>query len=420
MAKIDVCELEPGMVLARDLRDPNGRFLLGKGVKLTLKRLKIIEMWGVVEADIEGISEKDVDAKRTAHIDPAILEVADRLTRKRFIHTDLEHEAIRQLFHICVLRKAQEITNGTYPAGVEEVCDHSTHLDHIPATENSGTKIDPSELIRNKIKLPSLPIIFDQINEAISDPGSSATHVANIINKDSSLSARLLKIVNSAFYGFPSRIDTISRAVAIIGTKQLSILALGTSALAVFKDIPSDLIDMRSFWKHSIACGIIARIISSYKNNTTTERFFLAGLLHDIGRLIILKYLPLEAKEALLRANRTNSLLCKTEEDVTGFSHALIGSMLVKEWKLPAILENAVRYHHACSECQSPLEPAVVHLSDIITNALGIGTSGEQFVPPLNTKAWEEIDVSTGILTATVRQADAHIAQTVHLFFPDE
>ncbi|MCK4727667.1 MAG: hypothetical protein KAT27_01975 [Desulfobacterales bacterium] len=172
MAKIDVCELEPGMVLARDLRDPNGRFLLGKGVKLTLKRLKIIEMWGVVEADIEGISEKDVDAKRTAHIDPAILEVADRLTRKRFIHTDLEHEAIRQLFHICVLRKAQEITNGTYPAGVVEVCDHSTHLDHIPATENSGTKIDPSELIRNKIKLPSLPIIFDQINEAISDPGS--------------------------------------------------------------------------------------------------------------------------------------------------------------------------------------------------------------------------------------------------------
>ena len=420
MAKIDMFELEPDMVLASDLRDRNGRFLLGKGVKLTLKHLKIIKMWGVVEADIEGISEKDVEARKTAHMDPAILEVADRLTRKRFIHADLEHQAIRRLFHICVLRKAKEITDGADPARAEELCDHLAHSDHNLVTENPGTKIDPGELIRNKIKLPSLPIIFNQINEAISDPRSSATHVANIINKDSSLSARLLKIVNSAFYGFPSRIDTISRAVAIIGTKQLSILALGTSAISVFKDIPSDLIDMRSFWKHSVACGIIARIISSYRNNTMTERFFLAGLLHDIGRLIIFKYLPLQAKEALLRANRTNSLLYKTEEDVTEFDHALIGSMLVKEWKLPAILQDAIRYHHPCSERQIPLEPAVVHLSDIITNALGIGTSGEQFVPPLNTKAWDEIGMSTGILAATVREAEPHIAQTVHIFFPDE
>jgi HD-like signal output (HDOD) protein len=274
--------------------------------------------------------------------------------------------------------------------------------------------------MRNKIKLPSLPVIFSQINEAISDPKSSATHVANIINKDSSLSARLLKIVNSALYGFPSRIDTISRAVAIIGTKQLSILALGTSALAVFKDIPSDLLDMRLFWKHSIACGIIARIVASYKNDKMTERFFLAGLLHDIGRLIMLKYLPFEAKEALHRARRTNSLLCKTEEEVTGFNHTVIGSILVKEWKLPATLENAIRCHHSCSECKISLESAMVHLSDIITNALGIGTSGEQFVPPLNRKAWEEIGMSTGVLAAAVREAEPHIAQTVHIFFPDE
>ena len=420
MAKIDVCELEPGMVLANDLSDQNGRFLLGKGVKLTSKHLKIFKMWGVVEANIEGISEKDVDAKRTAHMDPAILGAADRLTRERFIHTDLEHEAIRQLFHICVLRKAQEITNGPHPAGVGKMCNHSAHLDHGPLTENTRTKIDPTELIRKNIKLPTLPIICNQLNEAIIDPRSSATHIANIISKDSSLSARLLKIVNSAFYGFPSEIDTISRAVAIIGTKEVRDVALGTSALAVFKDIPSDLIDMTSFWEHSIACGIIARIISSHKNNTTTERFFLAGLLHDIGRLIMFKYFPLQAKEALLRARRTNSLLYKTEEEVMGCNHTLIGGMLLKKWKLPVILENSIRYHHAYTEHQSPLESAVVHLSDIITNALGIGTSGEQFVPPLDTEAWEEIGLSTGILRATVKQADRHIAETVQIFLPNE
>jgi HD-like signal output (HDOD) protein len=420
MGKLDACELESGMVLAADIKDRNGRFLLGKGVRLTPRHLKVIKTWGVVEAEIQGVSEKDVDAKTTARMDPEILEIADKLTRHRFVHADLEHKAIRQLFHICVLRRAEEIANGAHPAGVEETCDHSEHQGQDRVRKNTGPEIDPSALDRNEIELPSLPVVFSQINEAIADPRSSAIHVANIISKDSSLSARLLKIANSALYCFPSKIDTISRAVAIIGTKQLSSLALGTCALDVFKDIPRDLIDMRSFWEHSIACGIIARIISSYKENTVTERFFLAGLLHDIGRLTIFKYLPVQAKEALLRAKQTNSLLYETEHEVMGFNHTLIGSILLKKWKLPITLEDSCRYHHEIPDGQTPLEPSIVHLSDIVTNALGIGSSGEQFVPPLDTKAWDEIGLSTAVLSATAQQADRHVMETVRIFFPYE
>ncbi|TET81853.1 HDOD domain-containing protein, partial [candidate division TA06 bacterium] len=174
------------------------------------------------------------------------------------------------------------------------------------------------------------------------------------------------------------------------------------------------------FWKHYIACGTIARIISSYLNNTVTERFFLAGLLLDIGRLIMFKFYPLEAKEALLRARRTNSLLRETEEEVMGFDHALIGGILLKQWKLPVVLETSVAHHHTPKASQPRLEHAVVHLSDIITNGLGIGTSGEQFVPPLDTRAWEEIGLPMGIVSATINQADAHIAATIHIFFPNE
>lgn len=420
MAKIDMCDVEPGMVLAADLKAWNGRLLLRKGIRLNPERLQTMMMWGVVEADIEGISENDVDAKRTARIDPAVLEAADRLTRERFIHADLEHEVIRRLFEICVLRKAHEISKGAHPDSLEQMFDQLADLNQNPFTENIATKIKPHELIKSKIKLPSLPVIFNQITEAINDPRSSATQVASIIEKDSSLSARLLKIVNSAFYGFPSRIDNISRAVAVIGTRELSTLAFGISALEVFQDIPSDLIDMKSFWKHNIACGTIARIISSYHNNTVTERFFLAGLLHDIGRLIMFKFYPLEAKEALLRARRTNSLLHETEEEVMGFDHALIGGILLKQWKLPVVLETSVAHHHTLKASQPRLEHAVVHLSDIITNGLGIGTTGEQFVPPLDTRAWEEIGLPVGIVSATINQADAHIAATIQIFFPNE
>ena len=420
MTRIDACELEPGMVIASDLKAWNGRLLLGKGVKLTPDHLQTIKTWGVVEAEIDGISENDVQAKPTSEADQAILETADKLVRKRFMHADLEHEVIRRLFQICVERKVLEITNGAHPTGAEGTLDQSEHPNQTPLAENTGTKINPHELVRSKIKLPSLPAIFHQISEAINDPRSSATHVASIIGKDSSLSARLLKIVNSAFYGFPSTVDTISRAVAIIGTKELSTLASAMSVLKAFQDIPSDLIDMKSFWKHNIACGMIARIISSYHKNTTPERFFLAGLLHDVGRLVMLKSCSLETKEALLRARRTDSLLYKTEEEVMGFNHTLIGGLLLKEWNLPVVLETSVKHHHTPAASQIRLEHVVVHLSDIITNALAIGTSGEQFVPPLDTKAWEEIGLPAAILNSAISQAEPHIAETIHIFFPNE
>ena len=317
-------------------------------------------------------------------------------------------------------RKVQEIVTGTNAVGTQKVHPNAEQLDEGLSEKNGEMKIDPYEIIKNQIKLPSLPIIFNQISEAISDPRTSATRLADIISKDPSLSARLLKIVNSAFYSFPSKIDTISRAVAIIGTKELSALTLGTCALSVFEDIPSDLIDMKSFWKHSIACGIIARIIASYKNNTITERCFLAGLLHDVGRLIVFKHLPDQSKRVFIRARRTHSLLSDAEKEIMGFNHAVMGSILLREWGLPVTLEESIRHHHSITDCQTPLEPAIVHFSDIITNALGLGTSGEQFVPPLDPKAWEEIELPPGILGTTIQQADRNIDEVVHILFPYE
>ena len=110
----------------------------------------------------------------------------------------------------------------------------------------------------------------------------------------------------------------------------------------------------------------------------------------------------------------------KTEEEVMGFNHALVGGLLLKEWKLPMMLETSVSHHHTPTASQALLEHAVVHLSDIITNALGIGTSGEQFVPPLDTKAWKEIGLSRGILSTAISQAEPHIAEAIHIFFANE
>jgi HD-like signal output (HDOD) protein len=420
MGLINVAELRPDMLLAEDLRNPHGRFLLAKGTRLSSKHLRILKMWGVIEANIKGVSQKDAEANTIARFDPEIIQEAEEAICKRFIHADLEHAPIHELFRICSLRKAEEISDPTVEKDGKphEASGDTMDLHQVPPSE--VPKVDPSALIRNDIRLPSLPDIYRQINDTINKPTSSAFDVGKVIGKDTSLSAHLLKIVNSTFYGFPSKIDTLSRAVTIVGMKQLCTMALGMNIMNVFKDIPSDLINMKSFWEHSIACGIGARIIANYKNIQNTERLFVGGLLHDIGRLIFYSEMSTHARNALLKAKHDNNLLHKTEYEIMGFGHTKIGGLLMRNWKLPASLENIVSYHHAPQESRDPLEPAIVHLADIITNALGIGSSGERFVPPLDLHAWKCLDISANILPLTIPQMDRQIEEIVRFLFSHE
>ena len=133
--------------------------------------------------------------------------------------------------------------------------------------------------MKGTLEIPSLPMIFTRIDEAVNNPRSSLADIGRIISEDSSLTARLLKIVNSAFYSFPSKIETISRAVTVVGTQQLRDLALATSVMKLFQGIPPDLINMEAFWKHSIACGVAARVLAAHKREANIERFFVAGIL---------------------------------------------------------------------------------------------------------------------------------------------
>ena len=215
-----------------------------------------------------------------------------------------------------------------------------------------------------------------------------------------------MKLVNSVLYGFPSKIDTLSRAVLVLGNKPLISLAMSIKLLTFFDNIPSTLVNMRSFLNHSITCGILARIIGSCKNFPNTERLFVGGLLHDIGRLVLYTDSSSLAKEALGRAKRKQDLLYEAENEVFGFDHAKVGGLLLRKWKLPASLEAIVEYHHAPLEYRDPLEPAVVHLADVISNAVESGSSGERLVPPLSTHAWERIGLSARMLPMLLEQME--------------
>ena len=141
---------------------------------------------------------------------------------------------------------------------------------------------DLQKLVDQSPQISSLPTIFYQINEAVEDPESSFVEIGEIISGDPSLSARLLRIVNSSFFGFPNKIETITHAVTIVGMAQLRDLALATTVVNQFKGIPKNLIDMEKFWLHSVATGLAAKVIAIYRRETNADRYYLMGMLHDL------------------------------------------------------------------------------------------------------------------------------------------
>jgi HD-like signal output (HDOD) protein len=399
MYAVPTDKLKPGKILAEEVRDINGRLLLARGNEIADNHIRIFKIWGVSEVAVEG-PDKGGD-KFDPELNPEIFEQVHSTVKTLFRHTDLEHPIIKKIFNLAVQFRCEHNL-------IETV--ENFHLEEHRAVPGDQDINFIQRLNKSKIVLPEIPSVVFELNEVIANPMSSADHIAQVVNRSPSLTALLLKIVNSSFYGFPSKIDKVSHAVTLIGTREISGLALGISILSIFKNIPKEMIDMYSFLKHSLARGILARILAAQKNFGQTEQLFVSGLLHDLGRLILYLYFTDESRNILSRSRNNHTLLYETETDYLGCDHAQVGKQLMEQWKLPLILENNVLYHHNPSEAQQPIPATIVHLADIIVNGLGIGSSGEKFVPPLDTAAWENLDLP-------LSSFDTVIGQATHQFY---
>jgi HD-like signal output (HDOD) protein len=271
--------------------------------------------------------------------------------------------------------------------------------------------LTPETLVNKSLELVSPPSTYAHLDGLIKDPNHSAEDINGVINTDPALVTRLLKVVNSPFYGFPSQINTISRAITIIGTRELTHLVLATSVIDAFKGIPSSLINMDEFWRHSLACAIAAKSIARECGQRVTERYFISGLLQNIGSLVIYQSVPELAREAINSAKFGHEVIYKAEHRVLGFDHTDVGQALVKAWRLPNSLDEVVKFHHTPSLANNfPLEVAVVHVADILVSAAQFGHSGDSHVPPLDPDAWDllglDVDVIPELLKDLTQQLD--------------
>lgn len=273
--------------------------------------------------------------------------------------------------------------------------------------------------ISDKIPLPDTVV---RINQMVNHSRFSAADIGDTISADVDLTARLLRIANSPFFNFPSHINNVHRAVTVIGNRELRDLLLATCAIDVFDKLPNELVSMETFWRHSLRCGVIARALAKRLHKTNVERYFTAGLLHDIGSLLINYQLPEQAKNILTQSSHQRQRRFMIEQQQLGFSHAEVGGELLRLWGLPDYIITSVQYHHTPAQAQQYREDAAIaHIANYLSNTL-LSNIGEHpgLASGLDLSALQTAGLSPDELQFVLKNSDKEFNDTLEIMVYDE
>ena len=270
-------------------------------------------------------------------------------------------------------------------------------------------------LVESCSKLISFPEVAIRVNEMVNDPDASATDIGKVISQDPALTTALLKVANSPLYGFSREVDTVSRAVALLGGKQIRDLTLATSAENTFKDIPNELLSMDDFWYHSLCCALSAQELADLSKIKKIESVFIAGLLHDIGQLVIFHKVPDMAVKSLMQSLDEppgGMELYQAEREVMGFDHAQLGAALVKSLGLPESLQTCIAFHHEPSKAEDyKIEVALTHIANSLACLIEINSRALEDAPPIDPVAWEITGLSEDVVDTVIETVSEKVAE---------
>ncbi len=214
---------------------------------------------------------------------------------------------------------------------------------------SSPSTLTITDLLRGDLQLASPPTIYFQLKKVVDDPAKTAKDAAFVIENDAALAAKLLKIVNSAFYGFPSQIGSIAKAITLIGTRELQNLVLGAVVVERFSDLPGQVFTIHDFWARNLRCALIARELDLQFGKHYTDVAFICGLLHNLGQLVFYRRIPVLAREVDLLLQSQAHLEVDDdvhiEQNVIGFDHFQVGAQLCQLWNLPEAIVESIRLH---------------------------------------------------------------------------
>ena len=233
-------------------------------------------------------------------------------------------------------------------------------------------KTNTSEaLVANVVHLISLPSVYTRLEETLKDPEHTRDDIANVVSIDPALCARILRIINSSYYALPKTVQNINIAVNLIGEYDLRNMVLVSSVTNSVAALVDEGIDMPVFWRHSIRCGITAKLLTKLQSVSDPELLFIAGLLHDLGQLVIYKNEPELSATVAWHVINEDKERYRVEQTLLGFDHAITGALLAENWGLPKKLNEIIRYHHQpAHSTHYQTETSLIGLADQLVHFL--------------------------------------------------
>lgn len=285
----------------------------------------------------------------------------------------------------------------------------------VPNADNQA--ISAHQMITSVIHLVTLPDIYFKVKRIIEDPNSSAMDLARVIAIDPALTVRILRLVNSAFWGFTGRIESVSRAVTLLGTLQVHDMALACSVASAFDGISPQQMDVRKFWRGSVFRGLAATTLARTGGLVDVGRVFTIGLLSDIGHMLMYHNAPELAASALAHSHDQPWELARLERESIGCDYAQVGSALADAWGLPECFGAALRQQlNPTFDGNHALESALLHIAAMLAHAREFSHAEADCIAHIVPDAWQLLDLSAGCIPEVLSEVDGSLSATEQLF----
>jgi len=255
------------------------------------------------------------------------------------------------------------------------------------------------EALREYIKtIPSLPTSVTKVLEICNNPRTSPADLNHVISLDPVLVGRVLKLINSAYYGLGQPVTSLVRAIIMLGINTVKNLVLSTAVVGHLVSKKSPGLEMEGFWRHSLCVGVSAKLLAKKRgiDSKLIEEYFVAGLLHDIGKIPLNAVLSEEYIRTVSAADREKKPLSLAEENALGMNHCEAGAMIVTAWKLEGPIGDAIAYHHSYGEYEGNYKDVIftVAAANRFSSLQGIGFSGDRYPVPLPELIWETLKIN--------------------------
>jgi putative nucleotidyltransferase with HDIG domain len=264
--------------------------------------------------------------------------------------------------------------------------------------------------------LPSVVVqlvrTFDQEDVGIAELGAQ-------VSKDQALAAKTLRLANSSFYGLQSRVRTIDQAITVLGFDTVRSLVTAAGIVGQFGAAAAGPFDFTLFWRHAVGTAVCAKSLARLVGRSP-EYAFVSGLLHDIGRLVLVTRFPQEYAAALEFERANNCDLVHAERTVLGLDHAVVGRALAQHWKFPELIQRSIGNHHAPMRDDLGDIPSVVHVANAVVHALDLGGEEDGLVPPIAQNAWDSLRIDAAGLRRVFAETEAEFENACQVLIAGE